>query len=66
MYRLGEELAESSSTENDLGALVDEKLNVSQQRGLAAQKANIILSYIRRVVASRVREVIVPFHSASL
>lgn len=62
--KLGTDCTGSSSAENDLGIWLDNKLNMSQQYAVTADKANHILSCIRKSVANKSTEVILPLYSA--
>uniref|UniRef100_A0A493TRX7 Reverse transcriptase domain-containing protein n=1 Tax=Anas platyrhynchos platyrhynchos TaxID=8840 RepID=A0A493TRX7_ANAPP len=62
-YTLGDDLLEGNS-QKDLGVLVDDRLTMNQQCALMAKRANGILACIKRSVASRSREAILPLYSA--
>jgi len=63
-YRLEDEGIVSRPEEKDFGVLIDEKLYMTWQYTLAAQKANCILGCIKSSMASRSREGILPLCSA--
>ena len=65
-YRLGYEGLRAALMRSTLGVLVGEKLDMSQQCALTAQKANCVLGCFKRSVASRSREGILSLYSTLL
>lgn len=59
-YILEVDHLEGSTTEKYLEISLDGKLNVGQQRVLVTKKANGVLGCMRKSVASRLREVVLP------
>ena len=57
-------MTDLSSVEKDLAVLVDDGLAMSQQCARAAKRPSVILECIRRSMASRSRERILPLYSA--
>ena len=64
LYKLGEDVLESSPLEKDLRVLMDEKLDVSQKCVLAAWKTNCVLGCIKKGEASRERGAYPPLLSS--
>ena len=62
-YRLGDERLEHSPAKKNMRAMVDGKLDMSQQC-TEVQKVNRILGCIKRSMDSRAREVILPLYSS--
>ena len=63
-HMLGVNFLETSFADRDLRVLEDSELTISQQHAPVTKAANSILGYIRKSIASRSREVILPFCSA--
>jgi len=63
-YMLGATQMENSLTEKDLGVLVDTNLTMHQQRAFVVNKTNGILGCIKKRIASRWKEVILPLYLA--
>lgn len=62
-YGMGKGWMQSSSVKDNLGMLLNEKLNINWKYGVAALKGSHILGYIENSMDSRLKKVILPFWS---
>jgi len=62
-YKLVDNCLQSSFPEKDLGVLIDNNLNMSQQCALAAKTTNRLQGCIRESFGSKLREVILLLYS---
>lgn len=57
---------EKRFAESTLGLMADSRLTISQQHAFAAQKASSILCFIRKNIASSLRQIILPLLTTSV
>ena len=63
-YKMGDTWLHKTTSEKDLGIVIDYKLNMSQQSDVTTEKANAILGCIDRNIVSKTCEVLVFLYSA--
>src|SRR6266568_4362444 len=64
VYNLGNNVIRSSTTERDLGVVIDRTGKSTEQCILAAKKANIVLGMIKRNINFKSKDVIVRLYKA--
>ena len=63
-YKMGDTWLSNTTSEKDLGIVIDHNLCMSQQCDVATKKANAILGSINRSIVSKSHKVLVPLYSA--
>ena len=61
---MGDTWLSKTTSEKDLGIVIDHKLNMSQQCDVPTKKANVILACINRNIVLKSCEVLIPHYSA--
>ncbi|WP_133434224.1 RNA-directed DNA polymerase, partial [Aeromicrobium phragmitis] len=63
-YKMGGTVLSTTTTEKDLGVIISADMKVSEQCGIAASKGNQMLGLIRRNIAYKEKELIIPLYKA--